>query len=102
MSRQPESVDGLQIDMSAYPVDCPPPSGDPQVGDIYKPRAGQPGFWWVVGHVAGEYHDTLIYLTFNLQGQIVGQGKAARYYMRDRQKVGYCPVPPLQPEWFVS
>ncbi len=102
MARQPESVDGLSLDMSGFPVGSVPCGEEPQVGDIYKPRAGQPGFWWIVGHIQGECHNTLLYLTFNLRGEIVGQGKAAVYYMRERNKIGHCPVPPLVPEWFIG
>lgn len=102
MSRQPESVDGLSLDMSGFPAERPSCGEEPQVGDIFKPRAGQPGFWWIVGHIQGEHHNTMLYLTFNLRGEIVGQGKAATYYLRERSKVGYCPVPPLTPEWFVG
>lgn len=100
MARQPEAVDGIALDLSGMPNGAPPVGEEPCVGDIYKPRAGQGGFWWIVGHVEGEYHNTLLYLTFNLSGQLVGQGKAGFHYIRERQKIGYCPVPPLVPEWF--
>lgn len=99
MSRQPDSVAGLTFDgaLADRPDDL---TREPQVGDIYRPRAGQPGYWWIVGHVRGEFHETLLYLTFNLRGQIVGQGKAGIHYIRERQRVGFCALPTLDPEWF--
>jgi len=99
MARQPESVDGLVLDMSALPL--APESGcdEPQVGDIYRSHSGQPALWWIVGHVQGDFSSTMIYLVFNMRGQIVGTSKAATYYLRQRRKVGHCPIPPLIPEW---
>ena len=99
MARQPESVDGLVLDMSALPL--APESGcdEPQVGDIYRSHSCPPALWWIVGHVQGEFHSTMIYLVFNMRGQIVGTSKAATYYLRQRHKVGHCPIPPLIPEW---
>ncbi len=52
------------------------------------------------GIVHGEFHHTAFYLTFNLRGELVGQGKAGMHYLREREKVGCCPIPPLTPEWF--
>lgn len=100
MSRQPEALDGLVLDLSGMPGGPPPVGEEPMVGDIYRPRAGQPGFWWIVAHVQGECHNTLFYLTFNMRGELVGQGRAGMHYIRERQKVGHCPLPPLSPDWF--
>lgn len=99
MARHPESVDGLVLDMSALPLAPEYDCGEPQVGDIYRSHGGQPALWWIVGHVQGELHSTMIYLVFNMRGQIVGTSKAATYYLRQRRKVGHCPIPPLIPEW---
>ncbi len=101
MARQPETVDGLTLDVSGLPFAAEPGSSDPQVGDIFRSHSGQPAYWWVIGHVQGECNDTMLYIVFNMRGQIVGVQKAATYYLARRQKVGHMPIPPLQPTWLI-
>lgn len=100
MARFPEAIDGITLDLSGLPGGPPPVDEEPCVGDIYRPRAGQPGYWWIVGITQGEFHHTALYLTFNLRGELVGQGRAGMHYIRERQKVGRCEIPAISPEWY--
>jgi hypothetical protein len=100
MARQPEHQEGLTIDLSGLPGGRLIPGEEPEVGNIYKPRSGQRGFWWIVSITRGEFHHTALYLIFNLNGECVGTSKAAMYYLRDREKIGHMALPDLTPEWF--
>lgn len=101
MAKQPESMDGLTLDLSGLPFPIELGSSNPEVGDIYRSSAGHPAYWWIVGRVCGECHDTMFYIRFNLRGQIVGVQKAATYYIARKQKVGRMPIPDLQPDWIL-
>lgn len=101
MARQPDTVDGLVLDVTGLPFAAEPGSSDPQVGDLYRSHAGQPAYWWIVGHICNDLHDTMLYIVFNTRGQIVGVQRAATYYLARRQKIGHMPIPALQPTWFI-
>lgn len=99
MSKQPDSVDGLELTIpnSHRPQ---PTDFEVRVGDIYRSRAGQPAYWWVVGITRGEYHTKALYIVFNMDGQITGVSKASVHYLRGREKMGHCAIPPLEPTLF--
>ena len=102
MARQPDSIEGLTLDLSGLPSPSDTEEREPIVGDIYRSQAGQPAYWWIVGHVSnGMNWEAFIYLTFNMRGEIVGTGRAAGYYLAKRPRVGFMPIPPLQPEWIL-
>lgn len=93
-------MDGISLNVDARQGAPNPNPDEPKVGDIYQPRAGQPGYWWIIGITKGEYHHTAIYLVFNLHGEITGAQRAGMRYLGERNKVGYAEIPPINPEWF--
>lgn len=99
MARQPDCVEGMALDLNGLVQPCDIQGRDPEVGDIYRSHSGQPALWWIVGHICGESHSTFLYIVFNMRGEIVGTSKAAGYYLAKRNRVGFMPIPLLQPEW---
>lgn len=99
MARQPDQCEGISLNLEGLPGGIPKLDEDPQVGDIFLPRAGQPAFWWIVSIIRGEYHHTAIYLIFNRRGECTGTGKVGMSYLAERQRVGHADILPIEPSW---
>jgi hypothetical protein len=100
MARQPDVVEGIQLDLSGIPGGMDQfTSGDVQVGHIYRPRSGQTAFWWVVSITQGDYHHTAVYLIFNTRGECTGVSKCGVNYLGERSPVGHADVPMITPSW---
>ena len=70
---------------------------NPLVGDVYRKAGGSPGFWWIISLTG----NGVIAISFDSGGNITGAQRYGRTYFaeRDYRRVGYAPVPTIDPEW---